>query len=134
MRTGVGRTFPTMAMCGFPTNQRDGLRIAMATGRMSLITAGHGLATSLGDGRRITTVGGSRTVDRGRGGRGRFMVEASTVRSGRRLMCRSLGGAADSASDLVLADGAALGGFRSGRVTSSIRGGVDIAGGLGWSA
>src|SRR5579862_725346 len=88
---------------------------------------------SRGDGRRITMDVGSHTVERGRGGRDRFMRAASTVRSGRRHMSHSGDGAEGLASDLVLADGAASAGCRLDLVTISIHGGVDIAGDLEWS-
>ena len=71
-----------------------GFRIATATGFTSPTTVGRGLATSLGDGRRITTAAGSPMARDGRGGLVRFTGAGSTARSGRRLTCRSGDGAA----------------------------------------
>src|SRR5579862_4354889 len=102
-----------------------GLRIATAIGPTSLITVGPGLATSLGDGRRITTVAGSGTEILGPGGR--VLSAASTVRSGRLRTSRSGDGAVALVSDLALAVGEVLAGSRLDRVTISIRGGADIA-------
>ena len=92
---------------------------------MSLTTAGLGLATSRGAGRRITTDAGSGTAIRGPGGRDRLM--AGTVRSGRRLTSHSGDGAADLDLDSASAAGAASAGFRLVPATGSIRGGVDTA-------
>src|ERR1700683_5686138 len=103
-------------MCGFPTNPRDGFRIATATGLMSPIMAGLGLATSPGDGRRITTVAGSPTGEPGHGGLDRSMAPDSTVPSGRLPSVRSSGGAAVVASGLGLAGGGGLGVWRVGVV------------------
>ena len=93
--------------------------------------AGLGLATSLGAGHRITTVVGSPMATRGRGGPVRCM--RAITRSGRRRTSRSGDGAAALASELALAVGGASAGSRSDRVTASIRGGVDTAGGSAWS-
>jgi len=126
----VGKTRRTMVRCGCRMSLRIGLLIVMATGCTSLTTAGHGLATSRGDGRHITMGAGCITAIRGPGGRDRCGAEASIVRSGRRRMFRSSGSEVVLASALAGVDGAASAGCRLGPVIASSRGGVDIAGGL----
>src|SRR2546425_12789174 len=69
--TDAGGMWRTMATYGSRRNQRAGCPIVMAIGFTSLITAGRGLATSRGAGRRITTDAGWCTKTRGRGGRDR---------------------------------------------------------------
>src|SRR5579864_8943575 len=98
-----------------------GFHIATATGFGSRPTVGRGLATSLGDGPRITTVAGSPTAMHGLGGLVRCMQ--ATTRSGLPLTCRSLAGAAALASAWASADGAVSAGFRSGLAIISIPGG-----------
>jgi hypothetical protein len=100
---------------------------------MSRITAGLGLGTSRGDGRRITTGAGFRMAERGPGGLDRSMEAASTVHSGRPRMFPSLDGARASGLDLASEDGVVSAGFRLARATGSIRGGADMAGASGWS-
>src|SRR5271166_5277762 len=126
--TDFGKTFPTTVRSGSRTSRMVGFRTAMATGCGSPTTVGLGLAMSLGDGRLITMGAGCGTAARGCGGRDRCGVD-SIVRSGRRLMFRSgdLEAVGDWASGLVGEDGAALGGCPSGLVTTSFRGGADIA-------
>src|ERR1700751_4308520 len=91
MRTAAGRTFPTMAMCGFRKSLRIGLRIATETGLRSRITVGPGSVTNPGVGRPITTGAGSGTEIHGRGGLAR--CGQVITRSGRRLTSRSGDGA-----------------------------------------
>jgi len=128
MPTDAGRMFRIMATYGFRTSPTVGLRIATATGFGNPITAGPGSDTSRGAGLRITTGAGSGTAVPGRGGLDR--CGAATTRSGR-LPTSPFGdgaGVRALASDGAAGVGAALAGFRSVRVTGSIRGGVDIAG------
>src|SRR5690349_18930190 len=124
MRMGAGVTYRTMAMYGFRMSRRTGLLIATATGCMSPITAGPGLATNLGDGRLITTVAGCITTAPGPGGPVRSTAAGSTVLSGLRHMSPSGDGAADGASALATAVGVASAGCRSGRAIISILGGA----------
>src|SRR5208283_2477738 len=124
-RTATGRTFPTTVRRGSRTSRRAGLLTARAIGFGSLTGDGPGFRMSLGAGRRITTVAGSNTTERGAGIRDRFI--RTIVRCGRRLTSRSL----DSAAGLALASvGDRLAGSRLARVISSTPGGADGAGAL----
>src|ERR1700722_2452500 len=81
---------------------------------------------SRGVGRLITTAGGWFTVGDERGGRDRFGAAGFTVRSGRRLTCRSTGGVGALDLDLGGAAGVDLDGCQLVRGTGSIRGGADM--------
>jgi len=116
-------------MSGFRTNPMAGFRIVMATGPTSPTTVGRGLATSLGGGRRITTVAGSPMAGRGPGGLVRFIAADFIVRSGRLRMYRSSVGVAALASESALAVGAALAGSQLDLATFSTPGGVAIGAG-----
>src|ERR1700734_2246770 len=131
-----GRTRRTTVRSGCRMNRKVGLPTATATGCGSLTTAGLGSASNLGAGRLITMGAGCGTAARGRGGRDRYGVRGSIVRSGRRLMFRSSGSVVvgDLASGSGGEDGAALDGCPSGLVTDFFRGGADIAGASGWWA
>ena len=98
-----------------------GLLIAMAAGCMSLIGDGPGFRTIPGAGLRITTAAGWMLTAVGDGGLVRLTDIRTTVRSGRRLMFRSLDGAV--VSDLDSA-GAQSAGCRLDLVTFSIPGGA----------
>src|ERR1700733_5673413 len=89
---------------------------------------------SRGVGRLITTAAGWFTVADGRGGRGRFGAAGFTVRSGRRLTCRSTGGVGALDLDLGGAAGEDLDGCQLVRVTGSIPGGADRAAAAGGGA
>src|SRR5580698_365537 len=125
--TERGRALRIMVRFGFRMSPRAGFLIAMETGFGSLPTDGPGWVTSRGAGRLTTTGAGWFTAAAGHGGRDRCGAVGFIVRSGRRLMCRSMAGV--GALDLVL-DGAAgvdLDGCRLVRVTGSIRGGAGMA-------
>src|ERR1700723_3931341 len=81
---------------------------------------------SRGVGRLITTAAGWFTVADGRGGRDRCGAAGFTVRSGRRLTCRSTGGVGALDLDLGGAAGVDLDGCQLVRVTGSIPGGADM--------
>src|SRR5436309_16116541 len=125
----AGATCLITVTCGFPIRARTGLLTAMAIGLGNLPMDGRGSATSLGAGHRITTDAGSGTTTRGHGGR---VPDWATVPCGRPHTSPSGDGAAAGALTLASAVGAASVGSRSGRVTGSIRGGVDTAAGLAW--
>src|SRR5580700_8597750 len=119
-----GKALPIMVRFGFRTSPRAGFLIAMETGFGNLPTDGPGWVTSRGAGRLTTTGAGWFMAADGHGGRDRCGAVGFTVRSGRRLMCRSMDGV--GALDLAL-DGAAgvdLAGCRLVQVTGSIRGGA----------
>lgn len=111
-----------MVQCGVPRLLQAGLRIETGVGCTSLIGDGPGFLTMIGDGRRITTAAGCIWMAVGDGGRVRRMGIRSIVRSGRRLMSRSVDLVEGSESVSAL-DGDRLAGCRWDQVTSSIHGG-----------
>lgn len=122
MVTERGQRFRIMVQCGVQRSRRDGLHIATGVGCMSRIGAGHGFLTMIGDGRRITMAAGCMSMAVGDGGLVRRMGIRSIVRSGRRLMSRSVDLVAGS-EWASASDGDRSVGCHWDLVTSSIRGG-----------
>ena len=115
-----------MARCGVRMSRRAGLLIAMGVGCMSRTGDGRGFRMTRGAGLLITMADGCMTMRVGDGGQDRRMDIRSIVRSGLRLMSRSLASAAGLDLASASADGGMWAGFRLVRVTVSIRGGVDM--------
>jgi hypothetical protein len=113
-----------MVQCGGRRWRRVGLLIATGGGCTNLIGDGPGFLMIRGAGLLITTAAGCISMAGGDGGRVRRMDIRFIVRSGRRLMSRSLDLEVDSDLALasVMADGDRSAGCHWDHATISIRG------------